>query len=656
MAVVKNKTTAEGDILIIKPEIPRVGILSLTSFVDQTTGETPTDYFNKEFRYSVDGGMKFTKWFDLSTQNIQGVTVQPTDNFVIELKYDRVGSGDEVSFNNSTINGTFQKLEYPHYQETPFAKFFDINDINVYGWALNVLEKLMANGILPEYIVRNKSEDIRADEDFVAFFYTVTQFFAILVYYARHYEDILNNVFLLGEYLKVRGLYLCRDLDIQELIYLTQNLYSEYQFRGTRSIIRKRTSEIPVDGELLRLICYNTIDEFIFALTKRGEVGWCIGKSSPMFKGSNNIINLNKAYDKGPGVTTFDKYPLINKPQISFVTKKVGTLAGRELITNGDFSNGLNGWDITVGEKAEAVTIDGKTACKVTEFGWFNEVISQILSKKDGNWQVEFEAKAGTADMINIYRDGVESGFIQLTDSWQKFSMEVHEPTSTSSTHNTNTSTVEDYFYITNISVKSIGYDIKIMKLDGNGQATGIGDTTDLDKVIPIDRNIAYEVSFRIQSEDNTPDLKFGVAAYNKDKVRIPSFTGAKIGQLTNYFLDGYATPLDDNIYWIRGIIYPQTKQLDPNDLLNIKDGNNLIFPDNCEFIMPIVEVNNSVKYVWDLAVRPLQLPCSRGVMGARNYTFMYAKNRGEYSTSKIDKIIDRDLVSYNQFVKTKWL
>ncbi len=88
MAIIDNRTTVDGDVLIIKPEVPIVGLISLYNFVDTTVGEDyPTDYYLKEFRYSVNGGVTFGDWQELSLSNIQAVEISKENQFVIEYIY-----------------------------------------------------------------------------------------------------------------------------------------------------------------------------------------------------------------------------------------------------------------------------------------------------------------------------------------------------------------------------------------------------------------------------------------------------------------------------------------------------------------------------------------------------------------------------------------
>src|ERR1035437_5553249 len=97
MAIIENVSTEGGDVLSIKTDIPIVGLIALSQFVDTTEGERTTDYFRKEFKYSVNGGLTFSSWIGLTTINIAAVDISKFDAFVIEYRYTRVGTTPDVT-------------------------------------------------------------------------------------------------------------------------------------------------------------------------------------------------------------------------------------------------------------------------------------------------------------------------------------------------------------------------------------------------------------------------------------------------------------------------------------------------------------------------------------------------------------------------------
>lgn len=345
MAIIENRVSEEGDVLIIKPIVPIVGIIALYDFVDTTIGEDPVNYFRKEFRYSNNGGLTFSEWLDLTTINISGVVVTKFDSFVIEYRYTAVGNPDPVNleFYDILVSGDIADLPYIKYPDTPFFKFFNINDINVFGWALNVLEKLYVKGmILPDYLERYENRTNLEDQDFITYWYSITHYFAILVYFARQFHNFETNQYLLEEFLKSKDLILPPDRDIQALLYIYHNYVEEYKKRGTNQIWERTTDPNGVDGELIRLTGSTAYEEFIFALFRNFETGWCIGKSSPTWKGTENIINIIKGYEWSSVVADLSKYPLVEPSYVSIVSDKI-SISG---VPGGTFSGiGYDTWE-----------------------------------------------------------------------------------------------------------------------------------------------------------------------------------------------------------------------------------------------------------------------------------------------------------------------
>lgn len=321
MAIVGNVASEIGDIIRIQTDVPVIGIVSLQSFVDDVLGETGARYFDKSFRYSIDGGLNFTLWEELTTINIQNIVVSRKDQFIIDYRYVRTGeepSGD-LSFNNLTLSGDFQELPYPVYVRNLFNLFFDVNDIVVLGWAINVLEKLYNKGIVPDYITRKWDEinPILFDNDFTAFFNSITHFFAIIVYYARQYQDISTNSVLLPKFIDGLGLFVNNNPTEVHLKYLFDNYLDEFKKRGTQDVATIRNSQTIPNGELIRFINHIDPEEFILALLEPHTTGWCLGKSSPSYNYTSHCVNMVKGYEKIEGFEDTTKYPSI--PDISFL-------------------------------------------------------------------------------------------------------------------------------------------------------------------------------------------------------------------------------------------------------------------------------------------------------------------------------------------------
>lgn len=312
MAIVNNISTEFGDVIRIQSDVPVIGLISLNSFVDDTVGEGVDKSFQKKFRYSINGGLTFSEWFELTTINLQNVSVTKYDSFIIDYTYTHVGVDGDLAFNSLTLTGDFGDLDFPVFRDSFFYKYQWVFSICTLSWAINVLEKLYAKGLLASYIKRGESDLGNIDADFIAFWYTLTHFFAIIVCFARKFEDIPGNEIFLRKFIQGKGLYISNSTSYEELLYLYENYINEFKKRGTLDIIKSKLDGNTIDGELLRLISKEALDEFMFALCKPEEIGWNVGNSSPMYRNTNRITNLIKAYEFTNEIVDIDLYPAKN--------------------------------------------------------------------------------------------------------------------------------------------------------------------------------------------------------------------------------------------------------------------------------------------------------------------------------------------------------
>lgn len=213
----------------------------------------------------------------------------------------------------SSCGELFPSLAGAIYNNTVFSRFFEQNDPIVLGWAENVLAKLTAEGILPTFLQK------KDNEDFKAYWGTITHLFALIVIYSRKYKEIDSNKILFDTFIQNKGL--ITDLvDSQgQMEYLFYNYLEEYNKRGRLDIIGK---EGEILGELLRLIRYNSLDEFIFALLQPQNTGWVMGHSSPSWRRTNTIVNVTKAYEFTEDIVDLTKYPLLRSANVSLTNDR----------------------------------------------------------------------------------------------------------------------------------------------------------------------------------------------------------------------------------------------------------------------------------------------------------------------------------------------
>ena len=117
-----------------------------------------------------------------------------------------------------------------------------------------------------------------------------------------------------------------------------KNRLHEISERGTNQMFKKKSEGANVDGEWLRLICYDECDEFLFSLTENHLIGWNIGNSSPTITYLSNEAGLNKSYEQTKDIIDLSKYPLVNPTFVSNSTD-----AGRETLRISGVLNGQSG-------------------------------------------------------------------------------------------------------------------------------------------------------------------------------------------------------------------------------------------------------------------------------------------------------------------------
>lgn len=353
MAVVGNTSSEIGDVMIFNSDTVLSEIMSISNFTDITTGETVSRFFEKKFTYSLDGGLNFNTegYINLNSTNLANIPIDPSYDFIIEYRYERLGtdtSGILSWTSTSLITTNRLPNEGPVFTNSVFSSFTSTwhNPI-ITKWKLNVLEKLYVPGIIPISMIRNQNQNVdQEDRDFIDFWRTITHFYSLLVYYAREFEDYRNNRSLLIEYLRQRGMFVCENTELVYLQYLQENFWDEMRHRGSSMISQERGALInntpkPVDGELLRLVCYNRdCDEFLFGISEENSIGWTVNEWSPLWQGLSHQPQFNKLYEKSVEVKDLLKYPLINPANISIVNDPG---AGDVMIISGVAAGAVSG-------------------------------------------------------------------------------------------------------------------------------------------------------------------------------------------------------------------------------------------------------------------------------------------------------------------------
>lgn len=190
-------------------------------------------------------------------------------------------------------------------------------------------------------------------------------------------------------------------------------------------------------------------------------------------------------------------------------------------------------------------------------------------------------------------------------------------------------------------------------------QPVGIDGTQDLSKLIVVDPNLSYEISFFLKKASDAPSLvKFGVVGYNEDKTQTFEMqvmeNGGWAAQGSNMFhTDEYLELPNDNMYYyIRGILFSTNERYYNAPALTFPSGRALSLPSNVRYIaVQIIQERSSVDdtyvYLYDFKVKPLYLPFSQGYFGEKNIIATYFKNNSYQSKDSLDEYTKNFLVSY---------
>jgi hypothetical protein len=355
MAIIENRATEIGDIILINTDVPVIGIITLTGFLDSVGGENGNRFFKKEFRYS-NNGVTFSNWLELTTLNISGIQVDETDTFFAEYRYIRQGTSEsgDLTFNSVELSGDFEPpVPGTLFDNSVFGLYFDRLDVNVLNWAINVLEKIYNGGLIHRSIERT--------DNFIDFWKPVCIFFAYLVYLSRIFRDFGSDVRLLSSFLKEKGIKLRGSEDITDLRTIAQDVYKEISKRGGLGPIN-----LP-DGEFRRMIDFIDGDEFYFVVNDPKISAFNIDNSSPEYRGNFSNDGFNKIFAYIP-----DNYPIVGSDTAVDITGKIITISN---VADGDISGIGDNNDIS---KLLAVdtSIPYEFSCEITQSAPLDDIIT----------------------------------------------------------------------------------------------------------------------------------------------------------------------------------------------------------------------------------------------------------------------------------------
>ena len=310
-----------GDILSIHLEPKISGRVHITGFADIVSGETSTRTLLREFRISQDG-LFYSDWMELNATNLSAKEYVTNNSLFIELRYTRTGTDTTgtIIFTNIDFNGTCVAIpfEAPTLLASILADAISTDDLSFLE--RNLFKKLYYRGIIADYVQRGDNDDYEEDKDFVDLFYSVARFYALFIIFFKRWENFESDFDLLREQVRGYGLYFDEStITLEELQYLTQNLFSQAQQRGTQMIFVHKGDTLPgsvtpapIDGEFIRLVRSRVCDELLYENVPVWKSGWCMRQSSPLYRGTARAYNLNKTKENAEDFQTLNNF-VINK-------------------------------------------------------------------------------------------------------------------------------------------------------------------------------------------------------------------------------------------------------------------------------------------------------------------------------------------------------
>jgi len=276
----------------------------------------------------LENGIIESDWEYVGTASADSYTVNTAYDVprsaVFQIKFVRIGNGDEIEFKQADIDATFftTAKQTPTLNESIFANLND--DVETDILENNLFKKLYLRGIVPDYIKRAANLSKKEDKDYIAMFSTVARFFTLIIRFFKRWEHIIDDEEMLKEVLRNNSIQFNEtQITLAELQSLVQNLYNEIAKRGTPEIFRRIGETRPdgtvvtENGEFMRMINADAATEILMETIPHQELGWCTDRSSPLYRGiPNDCLDLDKmnySNKKSHKFTNADDYNKILK-------------------------------------------------------------------------------------------------------------------------------------------------------------------------------------------------------------------------------------------------------------------------------------------------------------------------------------------------------
>lgn len=306
-------------------EVPLRGWNQLSSISVNGTGITSSRYTDIYVSYTIDG-INYSNYQSIST-----ITVPIKSDFIVKVRLIRAGvdTSGVIVINSIVLNGNYMQSYYDVWNMSG-TMFSDVlyEDERWNKLWINLLTKIYKEGIVPEFIERG-ADVYPADKDYIEFWKYQCMFWALSVELAfRKIEGVLENKEDLISYLKQKTVLLCEEhAQLDELQFICENLWDEIRQRGTHMIHYKNNVplgggattytipyniEKPINGELLRYLCFDRLKEFVYAYYPRHLSGWTLDLTSPNYFGYTEQIQINKAPEFTQDFESLDGFTVYN--------------------------------------------------------------------------------------------------------------------------------------------------------------------------------------------------------------------------------------------------------------------------------------------------------------------------------------------------------
>lgn len=308
-----NKLCNIDDVLVITVKPKQKGTAIITSFEDSLTGLTEQRTVRREYRI-IEDDIFYAEWQELSNNTIRGKRLKQNNS--IQIRYTREGNDktEYIEFKSIQFNGDFN----PEIINSPILDDSIFSDVawseETEALAKNLFKKLYFRGIIPTYIKRGDNLDVEEDRDFIDLFYSIAKYFAIIIQFFKRFENFYNDEELMREWIRTNGIQFDESsVTLSQLQYLSRHLYDEIRKRGTKMVLRRQgetenSKEVEVDGEFIRLIQSKKSDELLYEYMPLRKLGWCLGNSSPLYRGTSSAKKLNKTREDGKDFISLENF------------------------------------------------------------------------------------------------------------------------------------------------------------------------------------------------------------------------------------------------------------------------------------------------------------------------------------------------------------